>query len=87
VRINWQKVAGAKGYYLYIGTATGNYGDKKDLDAVEPLEASKPDDLSILATGLNKDNIYYFALSAYDEYGNEGDKSGEKNITLTLPTP
>jgi hypothetical protein len=77
------------GYNIYYGTSSGNYGGHLDLGDVTEYELSD----------LTEGTTYYIALTAYDFYGNESEKSDEESgvaqspsdtqdptITITSPT-
>ena len=67
-----------KGYYLYYGTSSGNYG------APHPLAANLT---AYEITGLNGGTRYYIALSAYDFSDNESAKCQEiSGIARSDPT-
>jgi len=53
------------GYYVYYGTASGDY-----LEAKSPIDAG--DRTSILIHGLKNGTLYYFAVAAYNKPENRG---------------
>jgi hypothetical protein len=53
------------GYYVYYGTASGDY-----LEAKYPIDAGNK--TSILIHGLKNGTLYYFAVAAYNKPENEG---------------
>jgi hypothetical protein len=55
------------GYKVYYGTSSGSYTHVLNIGNHTSCDIS----------GLIEGNIYFFAASAYDGYGNESDKSGE----------
>ena len=63
------------GYIVYYGTASRNY--KYDVDI--------GDQTSCTISGLNEDVMYYFAVTAYDNEGNESGYSQE--LSHTIPSP
>jgi hypothetical protein len=52
------------GYYVYYGTASGDY-----LEAKSPLDAGSK--TSIIIDGLKNGTLYYFAVAAYNKPNNE----------------
>lgn len=59
LRVKWQSSAGAAGYKLRIGTASGIYDTTIDV----------ADRLGYEATGLSNDTAYFISVSAYNAYG------------------
>ena len=59
--------SGVKGYKIYFGTSSGNYGTPVDVGNVTSYEL----------TGLANNTTYFIAVSAVDNAGNEGPKSAE----------
>jgi len=64
------------GYKLYWGHETGVYTKSMDVGDVTTYTVS----------GL-PDGLYYFAVTAYDTYGNESDFSNEVSTTLDTVRP
>jgi hypothetical protein len=60
-----------EGYNLYYGTSSGNYSHVLDVGAQTQVNIT---DLAA--------NTYYFAVSAYDDSGNESGLSNEVAATL-----
>ncbi|MCK5511035.1 IPT/TIG domain-containing protein [Candidatus Parcubacteria bacterium] len=69
VALSWDETESAVGYKLYYGISSGVYGGSEDVG----------DDTSIILSGLTNGSVYYFAVTAYDEYGNESNYSLEKS--------
>lgn len=63
------------GYHVYIGTATGQYDRIEDAG----MEASHT------VTGLVRGVTYYFAVSAFNDQGVEGQLSDELVVTIDTP--
>ncbi len=61
------------GYKLYYGTATGTYGTPTDVGNV----------LTYTVLNLTDGQTYYFAVTAYDTFGNESGYSNE--VVYTVP--
>ncbi|WP_245375770.1 S-layer homology domain-containing protein [Paenibacillus eucommiae] len=61
-RLSWGAVAGAAGYTIKYGTASGLYSSKIDAGSVTHHTVS----------GLTKGMTYYFIAEAYDAYGESG---------------
>lgn len=61
-QLSWSAVAGATGYNIKYGTASGVHSSKIDAGSVTHLTVS----------GLTKDTTYYFVAEAYDAYGESG---------------
>ena len=59
------------GYYVYHGTASGNYPDKLWVSNVTSY------DYKVLAKG-----DHYFTITAIDYYGNESQKPDEIHVTV-----
>jgi hypothetical protein len=55
----------AGGYYVYYGTASGDY-----LEAKSPVDAGSR--TSIIIDGLKNGTLYYFSVAAYNKPQNEG---------------
>ncbi|MBW2412699.1 MAG: fibronectin type III domain-containing protein [Deltaproteobacteria bacterium] len=55
------------GYIVYYGTQSGHYAYDVDVGDYD----------SVTISGLNEDVKYYFAVTAYDDEGNESDFSAE----------
>jgi hypothetical protein len=72
--LNWDPVTEADlaGYKLYYGTSSGSYDKATDIGKVTSYEV----------TGLVAGETYFFALTAYDKAGNEGEFSQEVSITI-----
>ena len=60
------------GYFIYYGTATGDYSQIVDIGNVTTNQVTN------LIDGIT----YYFAISAYDTYMNESDYSNEISRTI-----
>jgi hypothetical protein len=58
------------GYKIYYGTSPGNYGPPTDTGNTTEFELS----------GLNEGTTYYIALTAYDTFHNESEKSDEVHV-------
>lgn len=71
------------GYKVYMGTASGQYGPPVDVGLTATPQAPRHV-VEPLADG-----AYYFAVTAYDQSGNESGFSNEdsKTIDSTPPTP
>lgn len=69
--LSWNAVndaeSGTKGYKIYWDTTSGTYGNSIDVGGNTSYELS----------GLTNGTLYYIAVSAYDNAGNEGTKSAE----------
>lgn len=76
VKLSWDASEGAKGYKIYYGIASLNYGGSQDVGP----------DLEIIVSGLVNGNTYYFAVTAYDEDNNESAYSLEKSaVPAAMP--
>ena len=74
------------GYYVYYGTASGDYGTPIDVGDVTEYEL----------TGLDEGVRYYVAITVYDTADNESEMSDEESgvppdtqdptVTITIPT-
>jgi len=62
------------GYKIYYGTSPGDYGFPVDAGVSTEYELS----------GLNEGETYYIALTAYDIFQNESDKSDEVSIFIEI---
>ena len=60
------------GYKLYYGTATGVYGTPTTVGNV----------ITYTVTGLTNGQVYFFAVTAYDSFGNESGYSNEVSFTV-----
>ncbi len=67
IDISWVASASsnADGYYLYYGTAPGEYLGQISIEGASPIDVKNK--LSYRLTGLKNGQIYYVAVSAYDE--------------------
>ena len=65
------------GYKVHIGTSSGTYTQTVDVGHFTGYTDSS------LSTG----NIYVFAVTAYDIFGNESGYSNEVSTTIPSPTP
>jgi len=61
------------GYNIYYGTSSGNYTETANL--------ANPNTTEYTIDNLSP-NTYYFAVTAYDEMGNESDYSNEVSKTI-----
>ena len=73
VSVTWSPISGAVGYVLHFGTKPGNYSASVDVGNVSEYIISED----------FEPGIYYFAVTAYDEVGNESGFSVERIIDLT----
>ncbi len=83
VQLEWDEVIGASGYKVYFKAGAGCdntidfppdcYARSQDVDT----------DTAIIISGLTNGNTYYFAVTAYDEYGNEDIYSDEASAVPT----
>lgn len=71
-QLSWSAVAGATGYNIKYGTASGVHSSKIDAGSVTHLTVS----------GLTKDTTYYFVAEAYDAYGESGLSNEVSIVTL-----
>ncbi|RMD58857.1 hypothetical protein D6821_02550 [Candidatus Parcubacteria bacterium] len=80
VVVSWDKSAGAQGYKIYsvggnscsaASTPPDCYGSFSDVGDIDSIEIG----------GLTPGVTYYFAVTAYDAYGNESNYSSEVGIT------
>ena len=62
---------------MYIGTSSQNYDDMIDCG----------NNTSCTISGLQVDETYYFAVTAYNKEKVESDKSKEISYTVPLPDP
>jgi hypothetical protein len=69
VSLNWQMSSSpdVAGYFVYEGRASGAYNDKLDAGLNSQLTISN----------LSEGQTYYFAVTAYDAYGDESPPSNE----------
>ena len=67
INLQWDPVPEAAGYFLYYGTSMGQYST-----VVDPGEA-----VTASVGGLRRNRRYYFAVTAYDDMGNESGFSNE----------
>lgn len=67
IDISWVASASnnADGYYLYYGTAPGEYLGQVSIEGISPIDVEKK--LNYRLSGLKNGQIYYFAVSAYDD--------------------
>ncbi|MFC5468865.1 S-layer homology domain-containing protein [Cohnella suwonensis] len=72
VSLNWNSVAGATYYNIYMGTQSGEYGD---------APAATASGTTYDITGLTNGTAYYFAVKA----GNEGGESAFSNEASATP--
>lgn len=70
-QLSWGAVAGATGYNIKYGTASGVHSSKIDAESVTHFTVS----------GLTKGTTYYFIAEAYDAYG----ESGHSNEVAIVP--
>src|SRR6185369_13055144 len=76
VTLGWDPTPGANGYKLYYGTSSSNYTSVVDAGASTTNRI----------TGLQIGTKYYFAVSAYNDFG-ESDPSTEIAYTVTNAPP
>ncbi|HDQ44369.1 MAG TPA: T9SS type A sorting domain-containing protein [bacterium] len=79
VRVSWEPNAETHtaGYKIYYGTHSRNYPTSIVVGNVTQYSVN----------GLSEDATYYFAVTAYDQYGNESDHSAEVQFALLDQTP
>jgi PKD repeat protein len=65
------------GYWLYYGGESGNYGPRINVG----------NQTTYLLSGLTGGQTYYFAVTAYDSYGNESALSNETSATTPADPP
>ena len=65
--IRWQPTAGADGYVIHWGTASGSYGHA--LDVGVPTASGSDDVVSFLLDGVETPATIYIALTSYDAAG------------------
>ena len=68
IELSWDaNIDDTVGYKVYYGTSAGVYGDSQDVGDV----------IGAVVTGLTNGQVYYFAVTAYDDYDNESGYSVE----------
>ena len=75
------------GYLVYVGQASGQYGDPIDCRVDELLDHYKPE---VTITNLKSGATYYFSVKAYGEDKGEyieSDYSNEIHISMPIPLP
>jgi len=79
LKIKWKMNAerDLKGYKIYYGTLSGRYFDTEANEGISPIDVGLTTEFEL--TGLNKNQIYYIAITAYDDeaHTNESDFSEE----------
>ena len=72
IDLNWTASVSTDtvGYKVYYGTSAGVYGDSQDVGDVS----------GAVVTGLTNGQVYYFVVTAYDDYDNESGYSIEEDI-------
>ncbi|MEA3449746.1 MAG: IPT/TIG domain-containing protein [Patescibacteria group bacterium] len=80
VELEWDEVVGASGYRVYFkgGTGCNNVVDFPPDCYAESYDADT--DLGVNLSGFSNGIIYYFAVTTYDEYGNEEVYSSEVEV-------
>ena len=73
VVLSWNAVDNATGYRMYYGTESKGHGDPVDVGA------------ETTGTITLEDGTYFFAVTAYNDYG-ESAKSQELKATIATPT-
>jgi hypothetical protein len=68
VELRWSPVAdpGVRGYFIYYGSRPGVYDGKESALGPSPVRVEKQTTLTL--DGLINGKLYYFVISAYDEY-------------------
>lgn len=77
VDLKWDKGSdeGLSGYNLYYGKTSGQYSRRRTLGLTDAYRLD----------GLNNDEVYYFAITAYDGQNKESDYSDEVAIVVNKP--
>jgi hypothetical protein len=85
--LSWDKVIDndLAGYKIHYGNETGNYKAHLKLPLSDIVDTENPtfDINYVVAT----DGHYYYAVTAYDEVGNESGYSNEVNFTIDKSSP
>lgn len=79
VKLKWIPNAESdiKGYKIYYGSSSGSYFGNEANEGKSPIDIGLRNNFTL--TGLNPENLYFFAITAYDdeEHMNESDFSDE----------
>ena len=75
VSLLWELEEGVQGYYVYYSEKSGFYIRRKDVGKTNFVEFP----------GFEKGRTFYFAVTAYDDDGNESDYSNEVSVTVGVP--
>ncbi|MBI5417431.1 hypothetical protein HZA55_05735 [Candidatus Poribacteria bacterium] len=84
VNLNWTgltKSDDINGYHIYMSTASFD-----STNNLIPLATMNMNDLTYTVSGLTNNMTYYFAISAFDEAGNENKKVQITQAALAKPT-
>ena len=73
------------GYKVYYGTESGNYSNMVDIGMSDCREVDGSTECSYVIVDL-VDNVYYFAVTAYDTSGNESNYSNEVKKAVGIDT-
>lgn len=78
--LSWEAVTDSDlaGYRVYVGAASGQYGPAREVGNVTQI--------SRIDLGLS-DGVYFAAVTAYDQAGNESGKSNEVNFRVDQTPP
>jgi fibronectin type 3 domain-containing protein len=92
VRINpkglsWDKVTDndLAGYRIHYGNETGNYNAYLELPLSDIVDTENP--IFDINYAVATDGHYYYAVTAYDEAGNESGYSNEVNFIIDKSSP
>lgn len=86
ININWTAVAGATGYNVYIGTATGQLTKQitNNIDTFIYYDGTGGLTVSNPSAGSIVDGTYYYVVTGVDSNGLESTKSAESSIAVTV---
>jgi hypothetical protein len=75
------------GYWLYWGKQSGIFTNYREVPKMAQVPPQPSPSLDLMTIGLSSPGIYYFVVTAHDQYYNESDFSNEISWAFLVISP